>query len=148
MNQNDTLSVIEKLIETSKDGEKGYKDAAGHATRSDLKAFFLEQSAERARFGSELQSALLKLGKSEKKESGSVAGALHRAWIDTKLSLGGADKSILESVESGEDKAKEEYEKALAAALPPDIAEVVQLQAQSVRNAHDKVKNLRDALAA
>jgi uncharacterized protein (TIGR02284 family) len=106
------------------------------------------KAQKRAGFASELQSALLKLGKSEKKESGSVAGALHRAWIDTKASLGGADKTILESVESGEDKAKEAYEKALAAALPPDIAEIVQRQARSIRTAHDKVKNLRDALAA
>jgi uncharacterized protein (TIGR02284 family) len=80
-----------------------------------------------------------RLDKSEKKESGSVAGALHRAWIDTKASLGGGDKTILESVESGEDKAKEAYEKALAATLPPDIAEVVRRQAQRVRTAHDKV---------
>ena len=68
--------------------------------------------------------------------------------IDTKASLGGGDKTILESVERGEDKAKEAYEKAFAAALPLDIAEVVRRQAQSVRTAHDKVKNLRDALAA
>jgi hypothetical protein len=40
----------------------------------------------------------MKLGKMEKKESGTVAGALHRAWIDTKVGLGAGDKSILESV--------------------------------------------------
>ena len=51
-----------------------------------------------------------------------MTGALHRAWIDTKANLGGGDKTILESVKSGEDKAKEAYQKALATPLPADIA--------------------------
>jgi uncharacterized protein (TIGR02284 family) len=95
-----------------------------------------------------LQTALRGLGKSEKKESGSVTGALHRAWIDTKASLGGGDKTILESVESGEDKAKEAYEKALNASLPSDVAEMVRRQARTIQTVHDRVKGLRDGLAA
>ena len=38
---------------------------------------------------------------------------MHRAWIDTKVALGGGDKTILESVEAGEDRAKEAYQKAI-----------------------------------
>ena len=50
MNQDDPISVLETLIETCRDGEKGYKDAAEHVKRPDLKAFFAEQSVERGRF--------------------------------------------------------------------------------------------------
>jgi uncharacterized protein (TIGR02284 family) len=50
MNENDALSVLEDLIETCKDGQKGYQDAASHVKRSDLKTYFNEQSLERARF--------------------------------------------------------------------------------------------------
>jgi uncharacterized protein (TIGR02284 family) len=147
MDQNDVNSVVEKLIETCKDGQKGYRDAAEHATRPDLKTFFQEQSAERGRFAQELET--LVTGKAgEKKESGSVAGAMHRAWIDVKANLGGGDHTILESVEQGEDSAKEAYEKALASNLGPEVEAVVRRQAQSVRGAHDRVKNLRDSLAA
>ena len=46
--------------------------------------------------------AISKLGKPEKKESGSVEGAMHRAWVDAKVAVGGGDKTILESVEKGE----------------------------------------------
>lgn len=148
MNQNDATSVVEELIETCEDGVKGYQDAAQHAKRPDLKAFFLEQSSERARFVNELQVALNKLGKPGKKESGSVGGAMRRAWIDTKVSLGGGDKTILQSIESGEDTAKEAYKKALSASLPPDLADVIRRQAQSVRTAHDRVKTMRDGIAA
>jgi uncharacterized protein (TIGR02284 family) len=148
MNQDNAVTLIEKLAEICKDGEKGYKDAAEHAKRPDLKTFFNFESSERGRFVIELQSALTKFGKAEKKESGTVAGVLHRAWIDTKVGFGGGDKSILDSVEKGEDEAKEAYQEANLASLPIDVAEVVSRQARSVQTAHDRVKSLRDSLAA
>jgi len=148
MNQDDPISVLETLIVTCRDGEKGYKDAAEHVKRPDLKAFFAEQSVERGRFARELETELARLGKTGKKESGSVAGAMHRAWIDTKANLGGGDHTILESVEQGEDSAKEAYEKALNASLPSEVQMIVRRQAESIRGAHDKVKSMRDSLAA
>ena len=148
MDQNNAISVVENLIETSKDGQKGYQDAAEHAKRSDLKAYFMEQSAERSRFAQELQSELAKLGKPEKKVSGSAGAAMHRAWIDTKVALGGGDKTILESVEAGEDTAKDTYGKALMGTLPPSLTEIVRKQAASVQRAHDKVRMLRDQAKA
>ena len=101
MDQNNAISVLEDLIETCKDGQKGYQDAATHVKRTDLKTFFNEQSLERGRFAQELNQELIRLGKPDKKVSGSASGALHRAWIDTKVALGGGDKTILESIEAG-----------------------------------------------
>jgi uncharacterized protein (TIGR02284 family) len=148
MDQNDAISVVEKLIETCRDGEKGYQDAAQHVKRTDLKSYFNQQSLERARFAQELQAELSRLGKPDKKVSASATGALHRAWIDTKANLGGGDKTILESVEQGEVNAKETYQKALSGNLPATLAEVVRRQAASVQRAHDEVRNLRDSAAA
>jgi uncharacterized protein (TIGR02284 family) len=148
MDENNALSVIEGLIETCKDGQKGYQDAATHVKRSDLKTYFNEQSLERSRFAGELEAELIHLGKSDKKVSGSVSAAMHRAWIDTKVALGGGDKTILESVEAGEDNAKESYQKALSGTLPGNVAEIVRRQAASVQKAHDKVRSLRDEAKA
>lgn len=148
MDANNAISVVENLIETCKDGQKGYQDAAAHAKRSDLKTFFNEESLERARFAGELEAELIRLGKPDKKVSGSVSGTLRRAWIDTKVSLGGGDKTILESVEAGEDNAKESYQKAITGDLPENIAQLVRRQAASVQRAHDKVKSLRDEARA
>jgi uncharacterized protein (TIGR02284 family) len=148
MDQNNAISVLKDLIETCKDGQKGYQDAATHVKRADLKTLFNEQSLERGRFAEELRVELTRLGKPDEKPSGSVSGALHRAWIDTKVALGGGDKSILESLEAGEDNAKESYQKALGASLPADIAEIVRRQNTSVQRAHDQVRNLRDAAKA
>ena len=148
MDNKKTLSVLEDLIETSKDGQQGYRDAAEHAKRSDLKTYFNEQSLERGKFAEELRQELSRLGEPDKKPSGSVAGAMHRAWIDTKVALGGGDKTILESVESGEDRAKESYQKALTEPIPSNVAEIIRRQAASVQKAHDHVKMLRDAAKA
>jgi uncharacterized protein (TIGR02284 family) len=113
-----------------------------------LKTYFNELSLERVRFAQELQTELAKLGKPDKKVSGSAGGAMHRAWIDTKVALGGGDKTILESVEAGEDKAKDTYNKALSGALPASLTEIVRRQAASVQQAHDKVRDLRDQAKA
>ena len=148
MDENDAINVVENLIETNKDAQKGYQEAAEHVKRPDLKSYFNEQSAQRGRFAQELQAELAKLGKPDKKVSGSASGALHRAWIDTKAALGGGDKSILESVESGEDNAKDTYKKALTGALPGSLLEMVRRQADSVQRAHDHVRMLRDQTKA
>jgi uncharacterized protein (TIGR02284 family) len=148
MDENNPISVVENLIETCKDGQKGYQDAAAHAKRSDLKTYFNEQSLERARFAGELEAELIRMGKPDKKVSGSASGTLRRAWIDTRVSLGGGDKTILESVEAAEDDAKESYQKALSGSLPGNLAEIIRRQAVSVQTAHDKVKSLRDEARA
>jgi len=148
MDENNPVSVLKNLIETCKDGQKGYQDAAEHVKRSDLKTYFNEQAMERAQFAQELERELPKVGEPDKKVSGSASGALHRAWIDTKVALGGGDKTILESVEKGEDNAKETYQKALSGSLPPGVAEIVRRQAASVQRAHDQVRMLRDTAQA
>ena len=142
----DTLDLIKDLIETCKDGETGYVHAAGVATDPQLKAYFTEQSLERARFSKELRVEAERLG--EKPDaSGSVSAVLHRVWFETKATVGLGDQSILNSVEQGEDRAKKDYEKALASELPSDLRAIIQRQAESVIKAHDYVRDMRDGMA-
>jgi len=148
MDENNPISVLEKLIETCKDGQKGYQEAASKIKRSDLKTFFNEQSLERSRFAGELEAELIRLGKPDEKVSGSSVASLHRAWIDTKVALGGGDKTVLDWLEHGEDIAKDAYQKAVTGDLPENVAQIVRRQAASVQAAHDKVRSLRDMAKA
>jgi uncharacterized protein (TIGR02284 family) len=148
MDVNNAISVLEELIQTCKDGQKGYEEAAAKVKRTDLKTFFNEQARERAHFAGELEAELNPLGKGDKKLSGSVLGTLHRAWIDTKVGLGGGDKTVLEWLEHGEDRAKDAYQKAVKGSLPANLMEIIRNQAASVQAAHDKVKELRDTAEA
>ena len=148
MGENNPISVVEHLIQRCRDGQKGFREASEKVKAADLKAFFNEVSAERAAFAQELQSELAKLGKPEKKVSGSVEGALHRAWVDTKVALGGDDHTVLDWLEHGEDVANGAYQKALSGNLPASLMEIVRRQATSVQRVHNKVKTLRDTAEA
>ena len=150
MHDNQKLKgTLQDLIDTCRDGQNGYRDAAEHVTDANLRHFFNEQSLERAAFAGELEQELLNLGEHDPDRSGSVPGAIHRAWIDLKATLGGGDESLLSSAEAGEDAAKKSYEKALEdGKLPEPLAVIVRRQLASIKAAHDRVRNLRDIKAA
>ena len=141
----DAISCLNGLIETCKDGQNGFKEAAEGVERSDLKSLFYEFSQQRAQFAGELQSLVQSLG-GDPETTGSTLGALHRGWIDIKSAVTGRDEeAILNECERGEDSAKNNYKAALTENLPANIREVVETQYSSVQAAHDRVKALRDA---
>ena len=58
----DPRDILQKLIETCRDGETGYLHAAGVAEDLELKSYFQQQSRQRARFRAELTDAVTRLG--------------------------------------------------------------------------------------
>jgi uncharacterized protein (TIGR02284 family) len=143
MDKDNSRNVLKKVIDTARDGEKGFREAAEHFKSPDLKSMAQRVSAERASFARELEPELRAEGKSDHPE-GSVEGSLHRAWIDIKAALGGGDHTILDWLEQGEDYAKKIYDEALRAALPATAQQVVRRQYDRVLATHDQVKMLRD----
>jgi uncharacterized protein (TIGR02284 family) len=138
------ISTLNNLIETCKDGERGFKTAADGLTAPDIKNRFLQYSRERAQMTSELQAEVRRLG-GDPERSGSMAGALHRGWLDIKsIVTGKDDHAIVAEAERGEDVAKNAYESALQEPLPASARLLVQQQAMKVRQAHDDVRSLRD----
>ena len=146
--KDDTESVLNELIETSKDGEKGFAKAAEDAHDAELKSLF-KDCAQRCRDGAtELQAQVRALGGKPEK-TGSAAGALHRGWISLREAISSRDdKAILEECEKGEDHAKAQYRKALERNLPPDVRAIVDRQYQGVLANHDRVRALRDRYRA
>jgi uncharacterized protein (TIGR02284 family) len=138
--------IIDNLIETLKDGQEGFKQAAESVKDPQLKSVFDEYSRQRARFVSELRSQAQSPADRESKPGGSAAGALHRGWINLKSALtAGDDHAILAECERGEDSAVEEYKKALDDGLSAPVQQIVSRQFTQVKEAHDRVKSLRDA---
>lgn len=148
-NDNDkVISILNDLIETCRDGQEGFKEAAENAKSPELKNFFHQASRERARFVGELQQEVRTLG-GDPENSGSTAGTLHRVWIDIKGTLTGKDDgSILNEAERGEDSAVKVYEDALKKGLPANCRSVVELQFGEIKLIHDRVKQMRDAKSA
>ena len=92
----------------------------------------------------ELQDEVRRLG-GDPEKAGSTAGALHRGWIDIKAAVTGQDQhAIVAEAERGEDVAKNAYDEALKEPLPASAQTVVQQQAAKVRQAHDRVREIRD----
>jgi len=141
-------NILQRLIETCRDGETGYLHAASLARDSELKSYCQQQSLERLRFRTELTDAITRLGEPDPDRSGSTAAVLHRAWFELKDDLGGGDHTLLESVEQEEDSAKHSYESALETKFPAGIDELVRNQYASVKAAHDRVRSWRDEKAA
>ena len=144
--QKEIISTINSLIETLKDGEDGFNQAADAVRDPQLKSLFGQYSQQRGRFASQLQTEAKALGENKPEKTSSAAGAIHRAWIDIKsVATSGDDHAILAECERGEDSAVKEYQEALKDTLTPPLNEIVSEQFQQVKAAHDRIKSLRDA---
>ena len=144
----DDKDVAKELVETLRDGERGYASAAEKVRDSDRSewATTLQRfSEQRADFRREI----VELGheyQDDVDESGSAAAALHRGWIALKDALSGDDAgSVLSAAVTGEDHAVSEYEDALERDLSAGFREVVARQHAAVVAARDEIKVLQDA---
>ena len=139
-------TVLNNLIETLKDGQEGFRQAADGVSDPKLKSLFSGYSDQRSRFANALQSEVRRHGETEPETSSSATGALHRGWINLKSAITGGDEhAILAECERGEDSAVEEYKKALDDGLSVAAQELVSRQFAEIKAAHDRIRSLRDA---
>lgn len=150
-NQNeDVLMAIKGLVEICHTGHEGYTTAADSIESPEYAALFRSFASQRHSFEDELKQIVQRLGGQPEAESAGglltdAAGALHRGWINIKGAVsGGKDHAILDECERGEDAAVAAYKKALEIQLPPDIAQTVRQQYESVLEAHNRVRGLRN----
>lgn len=149
----ETQIALKNAVEVLHDGHRGFADIGEQLKDSAAKEFFLAESLIRQQMAGELEDELRVLGWhdaiKEGEIGGTATGALHRTWGDLKAKLGGGDHALLETAESGEDVAKEAYQKALAREdLPRNIREILERQQLHILTVHDKVRALRDARKA
>ena len=144
----DDAKVAKELVETLKDGEKGFSSAADKlrdSDRAEWASTFQRLADQRAGFAREIVELGHDYG-DDVDESGTAAAALHRGWLSLKDALTGDDAdSVVSAAETGEDHAVSEYEKALEADLSDGFREVVTRQHAAVSAARDEVKGLRAA---
>ena len=148
MNNDDVISTLNDLIETSKDGEQGFRTCAEDIKDAQMKSFFTTRAQSCAEAAAELQQEVRALG-GNPETSSSISGTLHRRWVDIKgVITGKDDEAILNECERGEDVAKRSYEKALGKTLPANIKSIVERQYNGVLKNHDQVKALRNQVRA
>jgi uncharacterized protein (TIGR02284 family) len=136
------IGNLKRLAEICRDGQQGYLEAAEHIGDSQLRAFFNEESLERARYALELKGELARMGEPGAGETAAAAPPPH-GWMDLTETVTG-DDDVLAAVEQGEDAAKHVYEEVLREKLPEMVEGTVRSQAQGVIAAHDHMKLLRE----
>ncbi len=151
MDTQKSIDLLNSLIEINNDRVEGYETAANETDAADLKSLFAELKNTSLQNLSALRSAVTGLG-GEPEEGTRVTGKFFRAWMDVKAALTGNNRhQILSSCEFGEDKALEVYEDILVnspTALSGEQLSMIRSQQAALRDDHDKVKMLRDAVNA
>ena len=141
--------AVRKVIEVLHDGEKGFQSLGEQIKNPQAKTFFMEESATRGRFATELETALSSATGEKVDEGGTMSGSVHRAWGELKAKMGGSDHTLLETAEQGEDAAKKAYEEVLKVDdVPTQVVTLLRKQQTHILASHDKVKALRDSIAA
>jgi uncharacterized protein (TIGR02284 family) len=136
------ISMLNHLIETCRNGEMGYWNAAEHVQDAGIKSMFQSIARKRGQFADELKQEVQRLGGAPD-EGGTVAGALHRSWMDMKSVVTSRDDtSIIAEAERGDESAIKAYETTLRTALPSPTQSIVDRQYKQVKEAHDRVEAL------
>jgi uncharacterized protein (TIGR02284 family) len=145
--ENDSvISTLNNLIETCKDGQKGYLTAANGLRNTDLKTLFKTYSRRRAEFAGALQDEVVRLG-GKAKDHGSAVGVLHRGWIDLRAAVTNEDEgAVIAECERGEDSTVKTYEDALSSELPEELKTLVKHQYIQVKESYDLIRELERAL--
>lgn len=144
----ETIAVLNDLIETCKDGEYGFGLCAEYVDAPELRELLEHRTAQCRLAAEELQRQVVLL-RGDPDFGGSVSGAAHRGWVSMRGTLAGySDPMLLEECERGEDIALARYARALHARLPPNIDALIRTQFQGARANHDLVRSLKDRFAA
>jgi uncharacterized protein (TIGR02284 family) len=138
------IATLNELIETSRDGEKGFALAAKDSKEPTLTMVFSEGEQSCRAAVAELQDQVRMLG-GNAEDGGSIKGAVHRGWVSLKSAASSRDsKAILEECERGEDYAKAKYAQALKEELPEAVRSLIERQYQGVVANHDRIRDLRN----
>lgn len=149
MTKSPDVSTLNGLIATTRDSIEGYSDAAEKANNDQYASMFRHFADQRQRVVGELTQTVRDCG-GDPDTSGTVAGAAHRTWMDLRNAVTGTDdKAIIAEVERGEDHIKAKFEEAMRETdLSPKTSQTIANCYQSIREGHDRVRDLKHALNA
>jgi uncharacterized protein (TIGR02284 family) len=146
MTVEDTISELNRLIETCRNGELGYAEAARLIDDSKLQTTLQDYSKERAGFVKALQAEVKKLGGTPA-DSGTLGAALHRGWMEVKSAATlGSPGAILSACETGEDSAWTHYKHVVDSDMTGASRAMVDKQWEKVKEAISHLQHLQGEL--
>ena len=144
MDNDRIVSVLNGLIEISRDGAEGFRTCAEDTDDAVLKPYFQNRAQSCENAIRELSVEVRRHG-GDPDTGGTVTGTLHRAWVDLKTTIISRNNlAVLEECERGEAAAVLAYENALRKELPGDVRALLDRQCKGAKRNHDHVRQLRD----
>jgi uncharacterized protein (TIGR02284 family) len=143
----ETISRLNSLIETSRNGQLGYAEAARLVEDTQLQTVFEGYSKERAGFVKALQAEVTKLGGTPS-ESGTIGAAMHRGWMELKAAVTlGDGAAILAACETGENSAWTHYKHVIDSDISGESRALVDKQWEKVKEAIAHLQHLQGELS-
>jgi uncharacterized protein (TIGR02284 family) len=138
-------SVLNELIEITRDGEHFYQHAETAVHDPRLKAVFHDMALAKTQI---IQALALKVAENQEHpaEGGTVSGALRQLYADTRARLASdGDATYVAQLEFAEDRLLHAFEEALEEA-DPELRTVLSAELPNVRAGHDRMSELKRTL--
>ncbi len=147
MENNHDIHILNNLIKTTLDSQKGFAEAAADTENPQFNTFFAEFATDRSRVASLMQAEVERLGGNPEHDS-SLLGAAHRTFLNLKeMVVARDDVAIIAEVERGEDHIKEKFEDALQDdKIASGTRTVIEDAFGSVKLGHDRASQLKHAM--
>ncbi|ARO88203.1 aldehyde dehydrogenase [Nitrosospira lacus] len=144
MNNDEIVSILNGLIEISRDGAEGFRTCSEDVDDVALKLYFKNRAESCEKAIRELNTEVRRHG-GDPDSGGTLTGTLHRAWVNLQAAIISRDNlSVLEECERGEAAAVLAYENALREELPGELRALLDKQLDGAKRNHDRVRQMRD----
>ncbi len=135
-------AVMNHLIESCRDAERGFRHAATLVTHWTMRSEFKHAADLRARFAIDLLPHAHRLGGAATAE-GTAGASMHRYWMDAKSRLSGHDdRSILTEVRHGDSVTVLAFKSAVEGNLPATVRDLVEQEYAELCLSHERLDEL------
>ena len=139
-------AVLNHLIESCRDAERGFRHAATLVTHWTMRSEFKHAADLRAQFAINLLPHAHRLGGASTAD-GTAGASIHRHWMDAKILLSGHDdRSVLTEARRGDRATVLAFKGAVEGDLPATVRDLVEQQYAELCLSHERLDELDRAI--
>lgn len=112
MSNEQTISILNDVLETLVDSTDGYEKAAEVADRPTFKEFFQRRASSRRAMAADVRNHIVELGGTPD-DDGSILANMHRTFLTIRAAVQDNDDAAIEAVDNGEAHLRDQFEDAL-----------------------------------
>jgi len=139
MSEPSPRAVLNHLIETCKDAERGFRHAESLVHDPAMKSEFAGLAERRGRFAGDLVPHAQRLGGDAAAE-GTAGAAMHRRWMDVRDRMSGHDDgAVVAEVRRGDAVTLLAFKNAVEGVLPATVRDLIEQEYAAMCVAHERI---------